>query len=35
VQNAATMRERLGTMRMNEEEAARLDYVATHYGLKR
>ena len=33
MQNVATMRERMFTMRLSEEEAKRLDRLAAHYGL--
>ena len=33
MQNAATMRERMFTMRLSEEESLRLDRVAAHYGV--
>jgi hypothetical protein len=32
-ETAAGMREKLFTMRMSQEESARLDVVAAHYGL--
>lgn len=32
-ETAASMREKLFTMRMSQEESARLEAVATHYGL--